>query len=91
MKVFFITDIFGVNHSSLSKVWAKALKIGLDQGFHLVALWRPKDWKMVNVFSPLIPIPVSKKNLLFYKSRKGIKIIKENSQILFSIGDTDNA
>ena len=90
MKVLFITDIFGINSSSLSKVWISALRFALEQGYHLVALWGSKKWKMVNSFSPLIPIPISKKNLLFYKSKQGLEILKENSEILFSIGDTDN-
>ena len=65
-------------------------KIGRDQGFHLVAYWGAKNWKMAKIFAPLFPIPVSIKHLLFYTSKSGMKIISEKNDILFSIGDTDN-
>ena len=91
MKVLFVVDIFGVHPGALSNVWAQAIKIGRNQGFHLVAFWGPKNWKMVKVFAPLFPIPLSNKHLLFYTSKSGMKIISDNNDIFFSIGDTDNA
>ena len=90
MKVLFVADMFGVKRGALSNVWAQAIKIGRDQGFHLVAYWGAKNWKMAKIFAPLFPIPVSIKHLLFYTSKSGMKIISEKNDILFSIGDTDN-
>ena len=90
MKVLFVADMFGVNNRALSNVWAQAIKIGRDQGFHLVAYWGAKNWQIAKIFAPLFPIPISAKHLLFYESKNGMKIISEKRDILFSIGDTDN-
>ena len=91
MNVFIVVDMFGLNRRALSNLWVQAIKISINQGFNLIAFWGPKNWKMARIFAPLCPLPISKKNLLFFTSETGMEIISQDSEILFSIGDTDNA
>lgn len=90
MKVFFVADMFGINRKALSSVWTRAIVTGSQRGFDIVAFWGPKSFKMLKAFAPLPPLPLSSKNLMFYKSQPGLNIITGTKEILFAIGDSDN-
>ena len=90
MKVLFIADLFGVWFRAMSQVWNTALLVGIERKYDLVAIWAPRRWSSLFSMLPVPPVPIARKEVIFYDSDLGREAISDSGEWLFSIIDSDN-
>ena len=90
MRVFFVADLFGTSLRAMTKVWNRAILLGIRQGYDLLAFWAPRQFSTFLQMIPAVAVPVARKDVIFYDSDLGRQALSDTGRWRFSILDSDN-
>jgi|GEM_PF-5991839 len=90
LKTLFIADCYGCDRSSLVKLWHAAILHSLKEKYELIVTGTILNIHSVFSMLPIIPIPTTRKDVIFHDKGIGGEALRDSGRWHFSILDTDN-
>lgn len=90
MRILFVADYWGISRFHACRLWNAAVKHGIDDNYDMVAALSRRNIDSFFKFLPVLPIPINRKELIFYNIGIGVKALENRGKWRFSIMDTDN-
>lgn len=90
IKVLYVADIHATSNVTEARLWACCLLRAMENGFDLVATWLPLRAASFLSHLPLPPVPIKRKEVIFWDHDLGSEVLQSEGPMKFSLLDSDS-